>query len=171
MKLKVIFLALICLLLVSVFGVLFFKASQSNKSISGVVVNYADSTPISIAKVSITQNGAGFIGGRFVWGEYYNFDTITDSKGTFSAHGLANDSVIIDVTADGFVHHVGWYPVGQVADIKLKRLNPNYSPLPSGSLEIGFEDGKAFGWIFSERRKTFDPNEADIFPKSRGSKI
>ena len=137
----------------------------ADKTIEVRIIDYQTLKPIENAQVLVTQSGTGFVGWRFVWGQYYKFTSTTNSEGTIYARNLSGQSVFIRVDHDEYISLMGTYPIKPIITLKLKKKSKGYVALPWGNLEIGVENGCPFGWIFSERKKTFDPNEADIFPE------
>src|SRR3990167_661010 len=164
MKVKQIGILLMVVLLLIVVGVVVFTLAKNTNAISWKVVNYSDQSPIEGVEVFVTQNGSGIKRGRLVWGQYYSSQTVTDHEGVFRATGLADDIVIIRVEKDGYIPTVGFYTPDEITTIKMKQVNPEYVALPSGVLQIGYQEEKPFGWVFAEQKTTFRQDEADIFP-------
>jgi hypothetical protein len=139
--------------------------SAAKQVVEVKIVDYHTLKPIKNAQVLVAQSGIGFIGGRFVWGQYYKYTAATNSDGTIHAKNLSDDSVFIRVDHNGYISLLGTYPIKTIITLKLKQKSKDYVALPWGNLEIGVENGRPFGWIFTKKRKTFEPDEADIFPE------
>jgi len=155
------FLAVIC----SVIFFIIVINSSANQLLEVQIIDYHTLKPIENAQVLVTQSGIGFVGRRFVWGQYYKYTSTTNSRGTIHAKNLSNQSVFIRVDHEKYISLSGTYPLGPTMTLKLKQKTKNHVALPWGNLEIGTENGRLFGWIFTAKRKTFDQNEADIFPQ------
>lgn len=139
--------------------------STANRELELQIIDYHTLKPIENAQVLVTQSGIGFIGGRFVWGQYYKYTSTTNSGGTIHARNLTDQSVFIRADHDKYISLFGTYPIKPIITLKLKQKSKNYVTLPWGNLEIGVKNGHPFGWIFAKKRKTFNSNDADIFPE------
>lgn len=146
-------------LLIFIFG-----GCRSEKAINGVVINYDTNEAVAGAVVSTERIGWGRRDGQIVWDKIYTEQAITDSRGSFSITSTFADSVIINVQKEGYARYQGWHATGKPVSIKLKQDSIDDFSLPLNVLEIGMQNFRPYGWIFAEKRITFDPNEADLFP-------
>jgi hypothetical protein len=154
-----IFSFLLCFLLV-----LILSGCRSEKTINGVVIDYDTNEAVADALVTTERIGWGRSNGQIVWDKIYTEQTVTDRRGEFSIRSTFADSVIVNVQKEGYVHYQGWHAINMPVNIKIKQAGIDDVSLPLNILEIGMQKSQPYGWIFAEKRKTFDPDEADIFP-------
>ena len=132
--------------------------------IDGQVIDYETRQPVSGARVILQQSGWKFTGG-VTWDHTYTFDSVSDSQGNFRVTYDVGSSAKLQVEKEGYVTFRGWFEPDSTVVLQIKSKSRSYVRLKFGMLKLGIQGFKPFGWVFSENRMTFDPEEADVFPK------
>jgi hypothetical protein len=145
-------------------------ACSSEKFIEGRVVDFDTGQALVEVQVVANQQGWGLsdINNDVVWDKTFPFQAITDEKGNFHILYDVGDSAHIWTLKEGYSQFVHWYPENSQVVIKLKKKDPDYVPPQQQLAEIGFKQSRPYGWVFAENRRTFDADEADLFPLVSG---
>jgi hypothetical protein len=144
---------------------LLISACSGEHFIEGTVVDYETGEPIEGATVSANQTGWDFSNlPSVVWDHTYVFDGLSNEQGKFHTIYNVGTSANMKAEKEGYVTYRHWYPQDSSAVIKLKPRDPNYVPPQQQWIEIGMKNSRPYGWVFAEKRTTFDEGEADLFP-------
>ena len=146
--------------------IFFLSACSEQKFIEGSVVDYQ--TGASLEGVTVRARQTGWDFSRFpavVWDRTYDFEELTDKNGKFHIVYDVGTSAHLWAEKEGYVRFIAWYPENTSITIKLKAKDPNYVRLDEQLIEIGMKNFKPYGWVFDEKRITFDEGEADLFPE------
>ena len=136
--------------------------------IEGQVIDYETRQPVAGVRVILQQRGWKFTGG-VTWDHLYPFETVSDSQGNFRVAYNVGTSASLRSEKVGYVNFDGWFEPNSNIVLYVKRKDPAYIKPEFGMLRLGIQGFKPFGWIFSEKRITFNPEEADIFPQFNSS--
>jgi len=143
-------------------------ACSSEKFIEGTVVDFDTGEPLFETRVTANQQGWDLSDVTyFVWDKNYPFKAITDDKGQFRILYDVGTSANLWAQKEGYSQFANWYPENSKVLIKLKKKDPDYVPPQSQLVELGFKNSRPYGWVFAENRRTFDSDEADLFPIAR----
>jgi len=145
-------------------GMAWIAACSGDHFVEGTVVDYDTREPVAGVQVQARQTGWLISTQGLHWDHTYTFDAVTDRNGRFHLDYDVGDSAKIQATHDDYVTFIHWYAPDSTPVLKLKRKNPGHVPPRYGVLRLGVEQHRPFGWKFAERRVTFDPEEADVFP-------
>ena len=132
--------------------------------VEGQVIDYKTRKPVTGVKVILQQSGWKFTGG-VTWDHTYIFESVSDARGKFRVAYNVGNSAKLQTEKEGYVIFEGWFEPDSTVVLQIKRKHPAYVRLDFGMLKLGIQGFQPFGWIFSEKRITFNPDEADIFPK------
>lgn len=137
----------------------------STQHMTGHVKDYDTGEPIQDAQVITGRTGWG-IGnnGVPIWDKEYVQQVKTEADGSFHITAEVGDMATLRVNKEGYVYYLGNHLPNEPIEIQLKFINTDDTLLSIHMMQVGFEQGRPYGWIFSERRTTFDPIEADIIP-------
>ena len=133
--------------------------------IEGTVVDYDTRKPVEGVRVKALQTGWKVSMDSIVWDHTYTFSTVTDADGVFRLEYDVGSSAKVQTAKGGYVSFDGWFEANTTQTIKIKRKDPNYKRSQFGVLRLGVRDHKPFGWNFEKADITFDPGDADLFPK------
>lgn len=136
--------------------------------IEGQVIDYETRQPVSGVRVILQQRGWKFTGG-VTWDHLYPFETVSDSQGNFRVAYNVGTSARLHSEKEGYVNFDGWFEPNSTVVLYVKQKDSAYVRPQFGMLKLGIQGYKPFGWIFSEKRITFNPDEADVFPQFSSS--
>ena len=132
--------------------------------VEGQVIDYETRQPIPGVRVVLQQSGWKFTGG-VTWDHLYIFESVSDSRGKFRVVYDVGTSAKLKTEKEGYIWFEGWFEPDSTVILQIKSKSPTYVRPDFGMLKLGIQDFKPFGWIFSEKRITFNSEEADVFPK------
>ncbi len=136
--------------------------------IEGQVIDYETRQPVAGVRVILQQSGWNFTGG-VTWDHMYTFESVSDSQGNFRVVYDVGTSAKLKTEREGYVRFRGWFEPDSTVVLQIKSKAPDYVRPQFGILKLGIQGFKPFGWIFSEKRITFNPDEADVFPQFNSS--
>jgi len=137
---------------------------SGERFIEGQVIDYETRQPVAGVRVILQQTGWKFTGG-VTWDHTYTFESVSDSQGNFRVVYDVGTSAKLKTEKEGYVRFRGWFESDSTIVLLLKQKDPDYVRPQFGMLKLGIQGFKPFGWIFSEKRITFNPDEADVFPQ------
>jgi hypothetical protein len=132
--------------------------------IEGQVIDYETRQPVAGVRVILQQTGWKFTGG-VTWDHTYTFESVSDSQGNFRVVYDVGTSAKLRSEKEDYVNFDGWFGPNCTIVVNVKQKDPDYVRPQFGMLKLGIQGFKPFGWIFSEKRITFKPDEADVFPQ------
>ena len=132
--------------------------------IEGQVIDYETRQPVAGVRVILQQTGWKFTGG-VIWDHTYTFESVSDSQRNFRVVYDVGTSAKLRSEKEGYVNFDGWFEPNSTIVVNVKQKEPDYVRPQFGMLKLGIQGFKPFGWIFSEKRITFKPDEADVFPQ------
>ncbi len=132
--------------------------------IEGQVIDYETRQPVAGVRVILQQSGWKFTGG-VTWDHTYTFEAVSDSKGNFRVVYDVGTSAKLSSEKEDYVNFDGWFEPNSTIVLYVKQKDPAYVRPQFGMLKLGIQGFQPFGWIFSEKRITFNPDEADVFPQ------
>jgi hypothetical protein len=132
--------------------------------IDGQVIDYETRQPVAGVRVILQQTGWKFTGG-VTWDHTYTFEAVSDSQGNFRVAYDVGNSANLHSEKEGYVNFDGWFEPNSTIVLLIKQKDPAYVRPQFGMMRLGIQGFKPFGWIFSEKRITFNPEEADVFPQ------
>jgi len=137
---------------------------SGDRFIEGQVVDYETRQPVAGVRVILLQSGWKFSGG-VTWDHTFTFEAVSDSHGNFRVEYDVGTSAKLKTDREGYVKFEGWFEPDSSIVLQVKRKDPAYTKPRFGMLKLGIQGFRPFGWIFSERRITFNRDEADVFPQ------
>lgn len=137
---------------------------SSERFIEGQVIDYETRQPVAGMRIILQQSGWNF-SGSITWDHMYTFETVSDSQGNFRVVYNVGSSAKLRSEKEGYVNFDGWFEANSTIVLFVKQKDPDYVRPQFGMLKLGIQGFKPFGWIFSEKRITFNPDEADVFPQ------
>jgi hypothetical protein len=141
---------------------------SGERFVEGQVIDYETRQPVAGVRVILQQTGWKFTGG-VTWDHTYTFESVSDSQGNFRVVYDVGTSAKFHSEKEDYVNFDGWFDPDSTIVLLLKQKDPGYVRPQFGMLKLGIQGFKPFGWIFSEKRITFNPDEADVFPQFNSS--
>lgn len=132
--------------------------------IDGQVIDYETRQPVAGVRIILQQTGWKFTGG-VTWDHTYTFESVSDHQGNFRVVYDVGTSAKLKTEKEGYVIFRGWFEPDSTVVLKIKSRDPAYVRPEFGILKLGIQGFRPFGWIFSEKRITFNSDEADVFPQ------
>ena len=135
-----------------------------DRFIEGQVIDYETRQPVAGVRVILQQTGWNF-SGSITWDHTYTFESVSDAQGNFRVVYDVGTSARVKTEKEGYVRFRGWFEPGSTVVLQIKSKDPAYVRPEFGVLKLGIRGFQPFGWMFSEKRITFNPDEADVFPQ------
>lgn len=132
--------------------------------IEGQVIDYKTRQPVARVRIILQQSGWKFTGG-VTWDHTYYFESVSDSQGNFRVVYNVGTSAKLHSEKEDYVNFDGWFEPNSTIVVYVKQKDPAYVRPQFSLLKLGIQGFQPFGWIFSEQRITFNPDEADVFPQ------
>lgn len=141
------------------------SCGYSEKTMTGRITDYDTGEPIQNAEVITGRVGWGFNdNGVLIWHKGYAQRVMTEMDGSFRVTAEVGNPATFRVNKEDYAYYLGNHDPDQPVQIRLKPINPDDTLLRIDMMQVGYEQGRPYGWIFSRKRTTFDPAEADIMP-------
>lgn len=135
------------------------------KTIRGRVTDFDTHEPLSGVPVFANQSGWGISGGGVVWDKSYPYRATSGATGEFTLRYRVGSSARLSVDVAGYNAVRAYAEPESRVEIRLKRLPPPHTRLPTGQVRFGLEkDGSTYGFAFDRAKTAASCDDADVVP-------